>query len=83
MARLSCGAHDELMQVRVLPPHDDLEHPMQPKERHLTGANQASPDRWFNVSKANMELVDNLVCELSHWRNLLLSPSEPGETYNW
>src|SRR5947209_4942810 len=54
------GAHDELMKVIVLPSHDDLEHPMQVKERHLTRNRNSSPDRWLNVSKANMQLIDNV-----------------------
>src|SRR5713226_7587685 len=32
---IACRAGDELMQMIVLPPHDDLEHPMQGKERYL------------------------------------------------
>ncbi len=44
-----CGAHDELMKVIVLPPHGELEHPMQAKERHLALDDQASPDWWFYV----------------------------------
>jgi len=53
-------AGNELMKVIVLPAHDDLEHPVQAKERHLARNHDASPDRWFNVSQANMKLIDNV-----------------------
>ena len=55
-----CLADDELMKMRVLPTHDDLEHLMQAKERYLTRNHNASPDRWFNVRKLNMQLIDNI-----------------------
>src|SRR5438094_5980608 len=67
-----CLADDELMKVRVLPPHDDLEHLMQAKERSLTRNHNASPDRWFNVRKLNMQLIDNIIRGMSHRCNLLL-----------
>src|SRR6266571_1442497 len=65
-------AHDELMKVRVLPPHDDLEHLMQAQERYLTRNHNAPPDRRFNVRKLNMKLIDNLIRGMSHLCNLLL-----------
>src|ERR1051326_7861940 len=52
-----CFADDKLMKVRVLPPHDDLEHLMQAKERYLARNHKASPDRRFNVGKLNMQLI--------------------------
>jgi hypothetical protein len=55
-----CFADDKLMKVRVLPPHDDLEHLMQAKERYLTRNHNASPDRRFNGGKLNMQLIDNI-----------------------
>src|SRR5438876_4781633 len=67
-----CLADDELMKVRVLPPHDDLEHLMQAKERYLTRNHNTSPDRRFNVRKLNMQLIDNLIRGMSHRCNLLL-----------
>src|SRR5437588_6782748 len=67
-----CLADDELMKVRVLPPHDDLEHLMQAKERYLTRNHNTSPDRRFNVRKLNMQLIDNIIRGISHRCNLLL-----------
>src|SRR5712692_437769 len=32
---IACATYDELMKMIVLPPHHDLEHLMQMKERHL------------------------------------------------
>ena len=69
-----CVTDVELMKMLVLPPHDDLEHPVQSKERHLTRNHDASPDRWFNISKANIQLIDNVICNLSH-RAII--------SYNW
>jgi len=54
------GADDELVQMRVFPAHDNLEHLMQGKERYLAGNHKASPDWWFNVGKLNMQLIDNI-----------------------
>src|SRR2546421_2727052 len=71
------GAYNELVQMIVLPPHDDLEHPVQAKERHLAWNHDASPDRWFNVSKANMELIDNIGRGDVHQHNLLLQLVSP------
>src|SRR5205809_807282 len=67
-----CFVDDELMKVRVLPPHDDLEHLMQAKERFLTRNHNTSPDWRFNVRKLNMQLIDNLIRGMSHRCNLLL-----------
>ena len=53
-------ADEKLMQVRVLPPHDDLEHLMQAKECYLTRNHHASPDRRFNGGKLNMQLIGNI-----------------------
>src|SRR6266568_5194095 len=76
-----CLADDELMKVRVLPPHDDLEHLMQAKERYLTRNHNTSPDRRFNVRKLNMQLIDKIVRKISHVCNRLLlqlvSPVHP------
>ena len=55
------SADYELVQMRVLPPHDDLEHLMQGRERCLARNHDSSPDRGFNVRKLNMELIDELV----------------------
>src|SRR6266699_3577363 len=55
-----CLSDNELMKVRVFPPHDDLEHLMQGKEPYLTRNHKASPDRRFNVRKLNMQLIDNI-----------------------
>src|SRR6266487_1086783 len=65
-------AHDELMTVRVLPPHDDLEHLMQAQERHLTRNHHTPPDRRFNVGKLKMQLIDKIVRGMSHRCNRLL-----------
>src|SRR6266700_6819278 len=67
-----CLADDELMKVRVLPPHDDLEHLMQAKERYLTRNHNTSPERRFNGRKLKMKLIDNIIRGMSHRRNLLL-----------
>src|SRR6266699_4837411 len=67
-----CLADDELMKVRVLPPHDDLEHLMQAKERYLTRNHNTSPDRRFNVRKLKMKLIDDIIRGMSHRCNLLL-----------
>src|SRR6266581_4675671 len=67
-----CLADDKLMKVRVLPPHDDLEHLMQAQERSLTRNHNTPPDRRFNVRKLNMKLIDNLIRGMSHLCNLLL-----------
>ena len=53
-------ADDKLMKVRVLPPHDDLDHLMQAKERYLARNHHASLDRRFNGGKLNMQLIDNI-----------------------
>src|SRR5260370_15268656 len=53
-------ADNELVKVIVLPPHDDLEHPLQANERHLAGNHDASPDRRSNVSQATVKLIDNV-----------------------
>src|SRR5258706_16198392 len=53
-----CLAHNELMQVRVLPPHDDLEHLMEAKERYLTRNHNASPDRRFNIRKLKNQIIE-------------------------
>jgi hypothetical protein len=55
-----CLSDNELMKVRVFPPHDDLEHLMQGKEPYLTRNHKASPDRRFNVRKLNMQLIDKI-----------------------
>src|SRR3989440_2524229 len=55
-----CFADDKLMKVRVLPPHDDLEHLMQAKERYLARNHNASPDRRFNVGKQNMQVINKI-----------------------
>src|SRR6266567_1021155 len=68
---------DELMKMIILPPHNDLEHPVQTKERHLTRNYHASPDRWFNISKTNIQLIDNVICDLSHRCDLLLQLISP------
>src|SRR6266699_4064351 len=65
-------AYNELVQMRVLPAHDDLEHLMQSKERYLTRNHNTSPDRRFNVRKLNMQLIDNIIRGISHRCNLLL-----------
>src|SRR6266516_971648 len=74
-------AHDELMKVRVLPPHDDLEHLMHAQERHLTRNHYTSPDWRFNVRQLKMQLIDNLIRGMSHRCNRLLlefiSPVHP------
>src|SRR6266568_5083053 len=67
-----CLADDELMKVRVLPPHDDLEHLVQAKERYLTRNHNTPPDRRINVRKLNMQLIDNIIRGMSHRCNLLL-----------
>src|SRR2546421_1076451 len=50
---LSIGgfADAKLMKVRVLPPHDDLQHLMQAKERYLTRNHHASPDWRIDAGK--------------------------------
>src|SRR2546429_9687843 len=53
-----CLADDELMKVRVLPPHDDLEHLMQTKERYLTRNHNTSPDRRLKDTNLHQPLVD-------------------------
>src|SRR5258708_11103707 len=52
------GADDELMKVIVLPSHNNLKHLMQTQKRSLTRNHDLAPDRWFNVSKTNMQLID-------------------------
>src|SRR5258708_13671409 len=42
-----CFAGDKLMKLRVLPPHDNLEHLMQAKERSRTRIPNTSPARRF------------------------------------
>src|SRR6266702_7738926 len=65
-------AYNELVQMRVLPAHDDLEHLMQSQERYLTRNHNTSPDRRFNVRKLNMKLIDSNIRGMSHRCNLLL-----------
>src|SRR5258708_24829698 len=54
------GAYDELVQMLLLPPHDDRDHPVHANDRPLTRNHHTSPDRWFNVSKTNMQLIDDI-----------------------
>lgn len=53
-------ANEKLMEMRVFPPHNDLQEVVQGGKPDLVRDHESSPDRGFNARQANIQLVDTL-----------------------
>src|SRR5205814_3608535 len=53
-------ADEKLVQVGMLPPHDDLQEVMQGSQHDLVRDQDASPDRGVNARQTDIQLVDTL-----------------------